>query len=385
MARRRRARRSWVRALVLAGLAVGALALGRSPSWSAEPERKAPAQPRRPVPAEPSRPRPQAAPAAPRAGAGEPAFRSLVECEDALRKRAKRGAAHAVRVGTWNLRWFPRGTASGRDPDRRTDVRWLACAIASLDVDVLAVQEVMQDPEGRAALLDLEDRLDQLTGGRWRAELDACPAGRQHVGLLFDTRRVEVDGAGEVGALNPGDDACDGNLRPGFGAHVRFANGADAHVIAVHLDSGPQRRDFDNRRRSLARLEGAIAELRRRRPDRDVIVLGDFNTMGCAKCAPASSASQELAELDAALAAPALARLDAQRSPLCSSYYRGHAALLDHVLVSRATPGWAHARLELHGPCAALACGALSRRAERPAAFARLSDHCPVTAALTRR
>jgi endonuclease/exonuclease/phosphatase family metal-dependent hydrolase len=319
----------------------------------------------------------------PVAQVGTAFFRSAAQCEAALRAHPRRAKDAAPRIGTWNLRWFPRGTASGHDPERRTDVPWLACAIASLDVDVLAVQEVVQDPEGRAALLDMSARLDQLTGGRWRAELDECPgSGRQHVGLLYDASRVELQDAGAVAALNPGRSACDRNLRPGFGAHARFADGSAAQLIAVHLDSGTQAHDFGNRQRSVERLRDVLPVLREQRAARDMIVLGDFNTMGCAQCEPASSAADEIAAFDAQLAAANLQRVPGAQAPLCSEYYRGHAGLLDHVLITRdADPRWRHAEVQSFGACAALACAA-PPRGQRIEAFERLSDHCPLVLAL---
>ncbi|HMI93890.1 MAG TPA: endonuclease/exonuclease/phosphatase family protein [Polyangiales bacterium] len=390
MARRRAARRTtpwgW---LALLGLAISAVAFGRSPEIArgpTEPQAAPQAQRRVPPARVPPRRVPSAPAAPPRAGkpplsVGSPFFLSAPDCERALhdrRVRTRREARVRPRVGSWNLRWFPRGSAHGRDLDRRTDVRWMACAIASLDVDVLALQEVLQDPEGRAALLDLGERLDALTGGRWRAQLDECAgSGRQHVGFLYDARRVQLRDARAVDALNPGRSACDRSLRPGFGAHVRFADGSAAQLIAVHADSGTTQRDFDNRQRSMARLGDVLAGLRR--DDHDAIVLGDFNTMGCKDCVPAHSAADELAAFDAQLTTLQLKRVGADDTARCSQYYRGHAGLLDHVLVSSASPRWSRSALETFGPCAALAC-ASTPRGRSLSALTTLSDHCPLVA-----
>lgn len=357
-------------------LATGAVALGRGPGRDAAPLPPAPPEPRQGTSADGEV---QPAPDKRYAQLDTPFFRSALECESALRGRPRRSPRAAPRIGTWNLRWFPRGTKDGRDPERRSDVRWLACAIASLEVDVLAVQEVVQDPEGRAALLDMSERLDQLTGGRWRAELDECGgSGRQHVGLLYDASRVELSDAGDVAALNPGRSACDHSLRPGFAAHARFADGSDAQLIAVHLDSGMQPRDFGNRRTSIERLRDVLPALRGKHGDAEPIVLGDFNTMGCAECQPATSAADELSTFDAELASLQLKRVPGADALLCSEYYRGHAGLLDHVVIARdAGQRLQHAELHVYGACAALACGA-PPRGQAVAAFERLSDHCPL-------
>jgi hypothetical protein len=132
-------------------------------------------------------------------------------CEKRLAQRRAKGPSRprGPRIGTWNLRWFPRGTARGNDPERRTDVAWLACAIAELDVDVLAVQEVLDDPEARSAALALTARLDRLTGGRFKLGLDECKgSGRQHVGFLWNSKVVDIEQIEPLAALNPGKSAC---------------------------------------------------------------------------------------------------------------------------------------------------------------------------------
>jgi len=303
-------------------------------------------------------------------------FFSAAVCEARMAHFA-RPSGRGPRVGSWNIRWFPFGTKDGSDPKRRTDLRWLGCAIASLDVDVLAVQEIVQNPEGRGALLDLLADLDARTRGRWKAELDDCPgSGRQHVGFLFDEGRVQVSDARELAALNPGRSACDRNLRPGFGLLARFATGREVELVSVHLDSGVTPRDFGNRRRSVARLSEVRADLR----GRELLVLGDFNSMGCKDCDPSVEADTEIAGLTDELAAMRLHELLLPRSRTCTYYQRGRPGVLDHAVITE-TGGGAPARLEVYGPCRDLGC-LEPPRGQHPEALERLSDHCPLVVEL---
>jgi endonuclease/exonuclease/phosphatase family metal-dependent hydrolase len=291
-----------------------------------------------------------------------------------LAARPKKRPTPPHRIASWNIRWFPDGAARGPG-EHATDLAWLACAIAALEVQVVAVQEIVQHPRGRAALLDLLDLLDRRTGGKWRHALDDCPgSGRQHVGLLWDGSRVEVTAPHEIAALNPGDHACGKNLRPGYGAHIRFEDGVDFHVVSVHLDSGTSARDHGNRRTSLARLAGSLNALAES-GDSDVLVLGDLNTMGCEDCVPVVTAAEEVAALDASAEAAGARRLDADG--LCTEYHGSRPALLDHVLARGPALLAPEARVELHGACRDLGCRPL-RRGERPASLQRLSDHCPL-------
>src|SRR5690606_40904374 len=68
------------------------------------------------------------------------ALESEEACDAALDDLPAASAA-GLRVGSWNVRWFPNGSADVRRHREASNVGWLACAIAALRLDVLAVQE----------------------------------------------------------------------------------------------------------------------------------------------------------------------------------------------------------------------------------------------------
>lgn len=300
-------------------------------------------------------------------------------CAQALaaRRRAppSNASARHIRVGTWNLHWFPDGDSGGPGHEA-TDVEWMACVIASMDLDVLVVQEVKQDVRGRRALLDLLAGLQRNTGHRWNDAFDDCPDdGRQHVGLLWDTERVAISDVETVAAINPAESACAYHLRPGIVARARFAGGLDVHLVGVHLDSGPGAHDYYDRLTSASRLADWVAALG---PGVPVLVAGDFNTMGCTKCAPPIHARDEIIALDRQLERVGLT--DLAVDPPCTEYYQGHGGWLDHVFVGAPLEPHAATTAHARGPCAALACAAPN--ATTHAAFTHLSDHCPVVVEL---
>ena len=252
-----------------------------------------------------------------------------------------------LRVGTWNIRWFPRGCPSNRTcPNQATDLPWLACTMAWMHVDVLALQEMLATPDAEFSLNSLRAELNRLTGGSWQVDLQSCGgASDQHVGFLWNGSRVallqrtdawELNGA----ATGPTGSACAGNLRPGRYALAKTPIGVDVHLLSVHFDSGRAGRDYDHRRQAAQRIgqirmgNTPILEL-----DRDVLVLGDFNTMG--QDAPPISAQQELAVFDGELS-PGFRRLP--MTPNCTEYLRARVA---RSIISWPAPA---CRRRRHGP-----------------------------------
>jgi endonuclease/exonuclease/phosphatase family metal-dependent hydrolase len=284
-----------------------------------------------------------------------------------------------LRVGTWNIRWFPRDCPSNQAcPDKATDIPWLACTMAWMNVDLFALQEMLATPDAEFSLNALRSDLNRLTGGSWHVDLQACGGtSNQHVGFLWNGSRVallqrtdawELNGA----ATGPADNACAGNLRPGRYAQAKTPIGVDFNILSVHFDSGTTSRDYGHRRQAAQRIgqirvgNTPIVEL-----DRDVLVLGDYNTMGKQEAPPVST-QEELAVFDRELA-PGFRPLS--MTPNCTEYFDGKAGTLDHLVASTGMQEVA-ATARVTGYCALAACGNLT--GPMPAAAERLSDHCPV-------
>ena len=284
-----------------------------------------------------------------------------------------------LRVGTWNVRWFPRGCPSNEScPGQATDLPWLACSIAWMNVDVLAIQELLATPDAEFSLNALRTDLDRLTSGSWQVDLQACGGdSAQHVGFLWKGARValldrtdawELNGA----ATGPTANACTGNLRPGRYALAKTPIGVDFHLLSVHFDSGRSTRDYGHRRQATQRIdEITIGNTPILQVDRDVLVLGDYNTMG-RQDAPSITAQEELAVVDGELA-PGFRRLP--MTPNCTEYFEGKGGTLDHIVASTGMQEVA-ATARVTGYCSVAACADLT--GPLPAAAQRLSDHCPV-------
>jgi endonuclease/exonuclease/phosphatase family metal-dependent hydrolase len=299
--------------------------------------------------------------------------------EACLRALPRGGAARApgmARIGAWNLHWFPDGKPGDKPSDRGADIPWLACTIAWMRVDVLAIEEIKRPPRGDQGLLALKAELDALTQGSWQSLLDACPrASSQHVGLLYDQKRVKLASSATVASLNPRGAACEGQLRPGLAGYFSFPGGLDLSVIAAHLKSGADARGLEQRQLSFDAFRTAVAEQSLRTGDRDVLLLGDMNTMGCESCAPVVSPAAELTRVDALLAgfSPPIARV--ATAPACSHHYAHRSVLLDWAAKSDLDELPSEPRVTVSGVCAELGCEDLT---DRLPAQEHLSDHCPL-------
>jgi endonuclease/exonuclease/phosphatase family metal-dependent hydrolase len=306
-------------------------------------------------------------------------WRSAPECDAALAQGKRRArAANVASIATWNITWFPDHVPGGSAPKSGgTNLPWLACLIAWLDVDVLAAQELKIDPHTQSKWQELQNTLNQLTQGDWTHHTDQCPnKGRQHVGFLYNRKKVSASGLQDVANLNPTRSACGGDQRPGFGGYFRFPGGLDLHVVSVHLKAMTDRQSYAKRRTAIAGFSGAMEELSKRNPDQDRIVLGDLNSMGCDDCSPAISAASEREVLSKelqALSDPFELRSGAQ----CSHYYDGKPGLLDHFAVTSKLKELPFSvAVQAAGLCNVFSCNPLPGKA--PAVYREVSDHCPL-------
>lgn len=303
-------------------------------------------------------------------------WRSRVDCEELLEKRVMSQAA--PRVGTWNIRFFPDGIEGAEEADGDTDVAWVACAIASMDVHLLLVQEFKNTEKGLVKQQELIDALNEHTGGDWRLNLATCePAELQHPGFLCDAKRVTASNIRDVAVLNPKPE-CSNAVSPGLAGYFSFAGGGpDFHAVVVHMHAGGDQSSVDFRAATIAAMPGVIEEALALVPDTDIVFAGDFNTSGCEECSPTLSSEHEIADIAQTVAAfdPALTLLPATET--CSREDGSDSHLMDHIVVSASmTEVPSGSVAHVGGICEEIDCD----RNHYVTMDARddLTDHCPV-------
>ncbi|HSC87109.1 MAG TPA: hypothetical protein VLC09_07560, partial [Polyangiaceae bacterium] len=155
-------------------------------------------------------------------------------------------------MASFNVRWFPDGKPGKQAPSHGgTDAEWLGCVLADLDVDAIAVQEFKTLPRAQEVLARVLAELDRLSGGSWRAGFDDCPTpATQHVGILYDSRRVRAGAPRVVAELNPHGEKCKDTLRPGYELALTWPGGQALRFVSVHFKSEADARSLGLRDRS---------------------------------------------------------------------------------------------------------------------------------------
>jgi endonuclease/exonuclease/phosphatase family metal-dependent hydrolase len=274
-------------------------------------------------------------------------------------------------MGSWNVRWFP-----GKDEDK-TDLDWLACTIAWLNVDLLAVQEFTATNEAKNAVKEVIKKLNANTGGDWACDLHNCGGDTdQHVGFLWNKNRLTLSGQKDMWEFNARASAetnpCYNRLRPGRYCYVKTKQGGvDFHIITVHLKMGAKSSAQQERFKVYNQLDAAVQPLLTK--DKDIVILGDWNTMGNGSPGSAAAEIEKLGQI-ALSEAPGFILFAIE--PVCTEYYRGHGGWLDQVLAARAMKEISAHRAYVSGYCRVNDCANIQY--PMPAAYYNISDHCPL-------
>jgi endonuclease/exonuclease/phosphatase family metal-dependent hydrolase len=256
-----------------------------------------------------------------------------------LARGACRDDEPALRVATFNIEDFPK--------DRR-QIEGAFAELGKLDVDVIAVQEIV-DPALFAA--EAANRL----GGAWQfvAESTAPRSTHptHHLGVLFDRRRWTL-----VNTMLHDETRLGSTHKPTFEARLRPTGGGEVvRFLVVHLKAGGDNADIR------AQQHLALAKIVSYRRER-TIMLGDFNSTGDADLAGIAALARRTS------------LVWASKDLACSAFWSRDdgcfRSRLDHVL------SWqAPARVEAAGGCATHGC---EWEASCPTYVKDVSDHCPV-------
>jgi endonuclease/exonuclease/phosphatase family metal-dependent hydrolase len=190
-----------------------------------------------------------------------------------------------LRIGSWNLDGLG---PSQEFPRERRRPENLAAYITQSGAAVLALQGVGQDPgsKGRNATLDrVINTISDQGFGDWEYRLFPTQSAQQSqlTGIAWNKRLVRMEDEPYAVPVERGSFALDGAPfwdRLPHAVKFRAVNGsADFIVIPIHTRTlGMAGEDASHRVHEIQRLGLALDQVRNKLGDRDVILIGDFNT-----------------------------------------------------------------------------------------------------------
>jgi hypothetical protein len=289
-----------------------------------------------------------------------------------------RPAPDTLRLASWNIRWFPDGQPGSGDSNQKTDLDWLACTIAWMDVDALAIQEIKTTPDASNAWNTVIQKLRDYTGDNWEVILNTCgDSNSQHLGFLYNLDKLQASGTREVwqynGRATSASNACQDSLRPGYLAYFQSLtdDGFDFYAVSIHSDSGRENKDITTRRNAIERIDEVTPGLIN--IDGDIVFLGDFNTMGIDRGITAETEIEELKD-KIATESPNFQLVTVK--PSCTHYFQERPSWLDHIFVTNGTKELIATNASVQGYCALNSCNSIN--GSLPQAAVSLSDHCPI-------
>lgn len=171
------------------------------------------------------------------------------------------GGPDTLEIAAWNIENFP---ARGTTPARVADL------IASLDLDVIVVEEIASDTAWKELLARLPDHDGVLSDHRY------TPTDYQKIGVIYRTAMVTPS---NVELLFPSNTYQ--FPRPPLSVQLAIADGVHAplslRVIGLHLKAGVSFEDGDRRRLALESLDAHVRDAIAAGEEDEIVIAGDYN------------------------------------------------------------------------------------------------------------
>lgn len=264
-------------------------------------------------------------------------------------------------VTTYNLRNFDRDSRAGR-----TDLNELARIIEANKSDVMAFQEIA-DKQAFKKMVETNlpgySYIMTTCGGMAKQQLAVA---YKEATFDFISRIEDRSFSGGEGS-----NGC-GSLRPVLIVDLRRKETNTIHSFGVvHLKAGGGRRDFEKRWKQY----GGLKYLSDRYTDKNLILLGDFNSTGY------SIKDDDYVRFENFIGRAGMRSVSENLG--CTSYWNGTAggeelqpSILDHILIQdKNLDDMSEVKLGAH--CEQVSCRP-STRAELGVSFNSVSDHCPI-------
>lgn len=263
-------------------------------------------------------------------------------------------------VSTYNIRNFDKDPGSGR-----TNLLELEKIIQSVKSDVMAFEEVVNVK----AFKDLMNKALPSYGVRFS---NCGGFGKQNLAIVYNPKVFKFVSQQEDMTFSGNQGSSCGSLRPVLLVTLQKIVGGEDHTFGVvHLKAGGDANAF-NQRWKQYQLLGSLAK---KFEDKNLILLGDFNTTGY------NIKDKDFMKFQDFLNSASLSTV--AEDIACTNYWSGNdedpsylPSILDHiVLPSKIAPSVQSVNVGAH--CKATQCE-IAQEDDLGVSFASVSDHCPV-------
>lgn len=264
-------------------------------------------------------------------------------------------------VTTYNIRNFDRDPREGR-----TDIAELKRVLLENRSDVMAFQEIVNVSAFR--------NLMAASLPSYSYQISSCGGnGKQKLALAFNTEKFEFIKRTEDRTFSGGEgpNAC-GPLRPVLLIDLRHKETNSIYTFGVvHLKAGSEKKDLERRWKQY----GGLKHLSARYTEKNLILLGDFNSTGyILKDDDYSRFENILAQSGMRTVSENLGCSNYWKKNTDDAFYRP--SLLDHILVQDKHMAKIKS-IDLGSYCAETSCRPVPRE-ELGIIFDSVSDHCPI-------
>lgn len=310
------------------------------------------------------------------------------ESQTGIKERSKR-----LRIASWGLRWFrPALKRAARTQAERTKawrskafksvVDVVACELAELDADIIAIQGLRK--RGMDAFKQVSAQLSAHTKAPWKMVFDSCDGkGFRHLGLMYRSDRVKASDVRVEPSINPKLKACADGLRPGIGGTFSTKSGESVNVYSLHLTRGNTAAAHARRVASLLGIARAEKGRSKLLSAARFVALGVYNFYGCKEgvygCVRPLSprAEKERAEEFLERAVPPMVRVTAESAPAPRKGVNASAYMLDGVVLSKTLGRDAQTNYRYGSSCRKATNPSGKRSEKYQAIRSKLTDRCP--------
>lgn len=279
----------------------------------------------------------------------------------------------SIKITSYNIRNFGKKGSY-------TDLKELRSMVSQLNSDIIGVQEIVNKTRFQKFIEQGQTQhkvIFSKCGGR----------GDQHLGIVYNSQKLkliefhEEAEISDVSLEESNELGCNGSLRPILiGNFIEISTRRNLLIMVVHLKAGGGWESITRRAKQFEIISKTISKYENA-GNKDIVVLGDFNTTGYVLRNTDYLNFQRLISTTKSF--------DISEQIECSAYWSGivwddnieEPSILDHILFSNNIYKSGLKNIEVAGHCKKVSCQSANLQ-DLGISYNKVSDHCPISATI---